>query len=213
MLFSSEQLKEHAKMQAERDEIDPKLNRDLLLPRLDENEQILLHVYELLTDAAASNLRIAPASEWLLDNFYKIEGQIRIARLHLPANYSKILPHLLKGPLAGYPRVYGLATELLLHTDGRLDAERLKGLVEAYQTVSKLNLGELWAVPIMLRLALIENLRRISLCIARARYDRNLAGNWVDKIIEVAETDPKRHDRCSGGFGQIRSSIIRRLCC
>ena len=98
---------------------------------------------------------------------------------------------MLKGPLAGYPRVYGLATELLLHTDGRLDAERLKGLVEAYQTVSILNLGELWAVPIMLRLALIENLRRISLHIAKARYDRNLAGNWVDKIIEVAETDPK----------------------
>ena len=178
-------------MQAERDEIDPKLNRDLLLPRLDENEQILLHVYEQLTDAAASNLRIAPASEWLLDNFYKIEGQIRIARLHLPANYSKILPHLLKGPLAGYPRVYGLATELLLHTDGRLDAERLKGLVEGYQTVSILDLGELWAVPIMLRLALIENLRRISLRIAKASHDRNLAGNWVDKIIEVAETDPK----------------------
>jgi cellobiose phosphorylase len=178
-------------MQAGRDEIDPKLSRDLLLPRLDENEQILLHVYSLLTDAAASNLRIAPASEWLLDNFYKIEGQIRIARLHLPKDYSKILPHLLKGPLAGYPRVYGLATELLLHTDGRLDEERLKGLVEAYQTVSILNLGELWAVPIMLRLALIENLRRISLRIARARYDRDVAGDWVDKIIEVAETDPK----------------------
>ena len=97
----------------------------------------------------------------------------------------------LRGRWPGIRRVYGLATELLLHTDGRLDAERLKGLVEGYQTVSILNLGELWAVPIMLRLALIENLRRISLRIAKASHDRNLAGNWVDKIIEVAETDPK----------------------
>ncbi len=190
-LFSIDQLNGHAKILAERDEIDPRLRKDLLLPRLDENEQVLLHVYGLLTDAAALNLRIAPASEWLLDNFYKVEAQIRIARHHLPKNYSKILPHLLKGPLAGYPRVYGLATELLLHTDGRLDEERLKGLIEAYQTVSILNMGELWAVPIMLRLALIENLRRISLHIAKASYDRNLAGTWVDKIIEVAETDPK----------------------
>ena len=190
-LFSTGQMKEHAKGLAERDEIDPRPNKDLLLPRLDENEQILLHVYRLLTDAAASNLIIAPASEWLLDNFYKIEEQIRMARLHLPMNYSKNLPHLLNGPLAGYPRVYGLATELLLHTDGRMDAERLKSVVEEYQTVSILNLGELWAIPIMLRLALIENLRRISLRISKASYDRSLASNWVDKIIEVAETDPK----------------------
>ncbi len=184
-------MKEHAKGLAERDEIDPRPNKDLLLPRLDENEQILLHVYGLLTDAAASNLTIAPASEWLLDNFYKIEEQIRMARLHLPMNYSKNLPHLLNGPLAGYPRVYSLATELLLHTDGRMDPERLKSVVEEYQTVSVLNLGELWAIPIMLRLALIENLRRISLRISKASYDRSLAADWVDKIIEVAETDPK----------------------
>ncbi len=190
-LFSTDLMKEHAKEIAERDEVDPRPKKDLLLPRLDENEKILLHVYGLLTDAAASNLRIAPASEWLLDNFYKIEGQIRIARLHLPRNYSKTLPHLLNGPLAGYPRVYSLATELLLHTDGRMDEERLKSVVEAYQTVSILNLGELWAVPIMLRLALIENLRRISLRISKASYDRSLASSWVDKIIEVAETDPK----------------------
>ena len=190
-LFSTAQMKEHAKELAGRDEIDPRPNKDLLLPRLDENEQILLHVYGLLTDATASNLRIAPASEWLLDNFYKIEGQIRMARLHLPKNYSRNLPHLLNGPLAGYPRVYNLATELLLHTDGRMDEERLKSVVEAYQTLNILNLGELWAVPIMLRLALIENLRRISLRISKASYDRSLAGFWVDKIIGVAETDPK----------------------
>ena len=190
-LFSTGQMKEHAKGLAERDEIDLRPNKDLLLPRLNENEKILLHVYELLTDAANSHLRMAPVSKWFLDNFYKIDGQGRIARLHLPKNYSKNLPHLLNGPLAGYPRVYGLATELLLHTDGRMDAERLKGIVESYQTVSILSLGELWAVPVMLRLALIENLRRISLRIAKTNNEGNLAGNWVDKIIDAAASDPE----------------------
>lgn len=90
------------------------------MPRLAENEEILLRANELLTEAVASNLRIAPASEWLLDNLYKIEEQIRLARRHLPRNYGKDLPHLLKGPLAGYPRVYDLAWELILHTDGRI---------------------------------------------------------------------------------------------
>ncbi|MDD1723263.1 MAG: hypothetical protein LUQ15_07370, partial [Methanothrix sp.] len=190
-LFSTNQLVRHAKALAERHEVDPIPGEDLLLPRLAENEAILLQVNELLMEAVASNLRIAPASVWLLDNFYKIEEQIRMAKRHLPKGYSKELPHMLRGPLAGYPRIYDIAKELILHTDGRVDAESLKRFVDAYQTITVLNLGELWAVAIVLRLALIENLRRISLRIARARIDRNLAGYWADQVILTAETEPK----------------------
>jgi cyclic beta-1,2-glucan synthetase len=190
-LFSTSQLERHAKALAERHEIDPMPGKDLLLPRLAENEEILLQANELLTEAAASNLRMAPASEWLLDNFYRIEEQIRIAKRHLPKDYSKELPHMLRGPLAGYPRIYDLVRELVLHTDGRADAESLKSIVNAYQTIAVLNLGEIWAVAIMLRLALIENLRRISLRIANGRIDRNLADYWADKVIMTAETEPK----------------------
>ncbi|MDD1760424.1 MAG: cyclic beta 1-2 glucan synthetase, partial [Methanothrix sp.] len=94
-------------------------------------------------------------------------------------------------PLAGYPRVYELARELILHTDGRVDSESLKRFVDAYQKVSVLKLGELWAVAIMIRLALIENLRCISLSISKSRKDRNLADYWADQVIRTAETDPK----------------------
>ncbi len=190
-LFSTDQLVRHAKVLAERHEVDPTPGEDLLLPRLAENEAILLQANELLTEAAASNLRIAPASEWLLDNFYKIEEQIRIAKWHLPKGYSKDLPHMLRGPLVGYPRTYDIARELILHTDGRVDAESLKSFVDAYQTITLFNLSELWSVAIMLRLALIENLRRLSLRIAKSRIDRNLAGYWADKIILTADAEPK----------------------
>ncbi|OYV10334.1 MAG: glycosyltransferase, partial [Methanosaeta sp. ASO1] len=111
-LFSTNQLVRHAKALAERHEVDPIPGEDLLLPRLAENEAILLQVNELLMEAVASNLRIAPASVWLLDNFYKIEEQIRMAKRHLPKGYSKELPHMLRGPLAGYPRIYDIAKEL-----------------------------------------------------------------------------------------------------
>ncbi|MDD1742750.1 MAG: hypothetical protein LUQ47_05390, partial [Methanotrichaceae archaeon] len=189
-LFSTDQLERYAKALAERHEVDPIPSRDLLLPRLAENEEVLLQANEQLTEAVASNFRIAPASEWLLDNFYKIEEQIRISRRHLPKDYSKELPHLLKGQLAGYPRVYDLAWKLILHTDGRVDEESLKLFVDAYQMVTLLNLGELWAVGIMLRLALIENLQRISLSIAKDITDRKLAGYWADQVILTIETDP-----------------------
>jgi len=165
--------------------------KDLLLSRLAENEEVLLQVYELLVEAVASDLRLASASGWLLDNFYKVEEQIRIARHHLPKNYSRELPQIGRGPLAGFPRAYDLARELVLHTDGRVGYEDLKRFISSYQEVQVLNLGELWAVPIMLRLALIENLRRISLGIANDRIDRNSADYWADLMIRTAENDPK----------------------
>jgi hypothetical protein len=155
-LFGTGHLERHARRLAQLHEISAGRGRDLLLPRLAENEEMLLQVYELLTEAFASNLRIAPASGWLLDNFYKVEEQIRTARRHLPKNYSRELPHLSKGPMSGFPRVYDLARELVLHSDGRVDLEDVKRFISAYQEVKTLSLGELWAVPIMLRLALVE---------------------------------------------------------
>ena len=72
-----------------------------------------------------------------------------------------------------------------------MDPESLTSFVAAYQTVTPLTLGELWALPIMLRLALIENLRRVSARIADDRIGRNRADAWADQLIETAEKDPK----------------------
>ena len=163
---------------------------DRLLPRLDENEDVLLHTYDLVGKAAEDNRRIAPAAEWLLDNFYLIEEQIRTARRHLPRAYSRELPALANGPAAGYPRVYGTALELISHVDGRLDTPSLRGFIASYQSIEPLRLGELWAVPIMLRLALIENLRRVAARIAAGRQDRNVANEWADRMVQIVEKNP-----------------------
>ncbi|MBI5593436.1 MAG: cyclic beta 1-2 glucan synthetase [Deltaproteobacteria bacterium] len=162
-----------------------------LLSRLAENEGVLLDVRDLVIEVVKTNLRMTPAGEWLLDNFYLIEEQIRTAKRLLPKGYAKALPRLKNGPSRGLPRVYDIALETISHGDGRVDPERLGSFVAAYQTVTTLQLGELWAIPIMLRLALIENLRRVAARIAIDRIDRNRAGYWADKISETAEKDPK----------------------
>ncbi len=77
------------------------------------------------------------------------------------------------------------------HGDGRVDPESLSSFVAAYQAVNILKLGELWAIPIMLRLALIENLRRVAARIATDRTDRNRADYWADQMTEIAAKDPK----------------------
>ncbi|MEO7464667.1 MAG: cyclic beta 1-2 glucan synthetase, partial [Nitrosospira sp.] len=164
---------------------------DQLLARLDENENTLFSVCNVLTEAVTADRPLTPAGEWLFDNFYLIEEQIRIARRHLPKDYSRELPLLARGPSANLPRVYDIALQAISHGDGRVDTESLTRFVSAYQAVANLQLGELWAVPIMLRLALIENLRRVGVHVATGRTERNLADSWADEITKIAEKDPK----------------------
>jgi cellobiose phosphorylase len=190
-LFSANQMEQHGKTLAGSHRLSSQRARDQLLARLAENEDVLLEAYKLLTAAGKANRRISPAGEWLLDNFYLIEEQIRTAKRHLPKGYSRELPRLAHGPSAGLPRVYDIALEAISHGDGRVDPESLSRFVAAYQKITALKLGELWAIPIMLRLALIENLRRVAAREAASTTDRDHADAWADQMMEVAEQDPK----------------------
>lgn len=189
-LFSIDQLERHAKLIAGLHTLASGRARDELLPRLDENHRILNETYDLVTAAADQNRRIEPAAEWLLDNFYLIEEQIRAIRRLLPPSYSRELPRLSSGTAVSFPRIYAIALELISHVDGRIDADSLTSFIESYQSVETLKLGELWALPLMLRLALIENLRRVSVRIASARGDRDLANDWADRMVKVVEQKP-----------------------
>ena len=191
-LFSIEQLKRHAITLAGQHRIDPHPGPDRLLPRLTDNARVLLAVYDVVTATATPGQRIVPAEAWLLDNFYLIEQQIGLARRHLPPRYSRQLPRLADGPSAGFPRIYDLALELISHMDGRVDSANATQFVAAYQTVEPLKLGELWAFPIMLQLALLENLRRVGLRIARRREERDTAVAWADRMLAMAEREPKQ---------------------
>ena len=190
-LFSADQMERHGKTLAQAHRLTSHRTRDPLLPRLAANESVLIDVCQQLTAALAANHRITPAGEWLIDNFHLIEEQIGTAKRHLPRGYIRELPSLALGPSAGLPRVYDLALETISHGDGRVDADSLRRFVNAYQSVIALKLGELWAIPIMLRLALIENLRRVGVRIAADRAERDLANDWADRMIETAERDPK----------------------
>ena len=83
-------------------------------------------------------------------------NQVRQVRTDLPPDFYAELPRLADGPLSGYPRVYALATEMVAHSDNRVDVEVLRTFVLAYQESQPLRIGEIWAIPIMLRMALVE---------------------------------------------------------
>ncbi|MEY2158165.1 hypothetical protein AB7867_00155 [Rhodanobacter sp. FW510-T8] len=189
-LFSTEQMERHGRTLAGQHRLSARSSMDLLLERLADNEAVLAHTCERLTSATRKRRRVTPAGEWLLDNFYLIEEQIRIARRHLPKGYSRELPRLANGPSAGLPRVYDIALEIISHGDGRVDTHSLRRFVDAYQDVAPLSLGELWAIPIMLRLALIENLRRVAARVMADWRSRGKAARWAENMTATAERDP-----------------------
>ena len=167
------------------------LGDDHLLARLAANEHILAKSYESLCAAVHDKQTISPAGEWLLDNFHLIEEQIRTARRHLPRHYCRTLPHLAAHEgQASIPRVYDIALEIIRHVDGRVDIENMTAFVDSYQERSPLRLAELWAIPIMLRLALIENLRRVAVRVVSALKDRHQAKAWSQLLVKASDQDP-----------------------
>src|SRR6185437_12645163 len=137
-LFSAEQMERHGRVLAAQHRLRERSHADLLLGRLADNEAVITHICERLTDATRRKRRITPAGEWLLDNFYLIEEQIRTARRHLPRGYSRELPRLDNGASAGLPRVYDIALEIIAHGDGRIDTAGLHRFIHAYQEVTPL---------------------------------------------------------------------------
>jgi len=185
-LFSSAQMERFGKKLAGSHKLSPAKLPYYLLKRLSDNETVITENCYVLN--AGKKASIMPAGEWLLDNYYLIEEQIRIVRQHLPKNFGKGLPALASPHHC--PRIYDIAAEAIAHGDGRWDAASLTSYISAYQLQTPLTLGEVWALPGMMRLALIENLRRVSIDVVKAQQERNLADSWVTRIFECAENAP-----------------------
>jgi cyclic beta-1,2-glucan synthetase len=95
-------------------------------------------------------------AEWMLDNDHVVRQGVRQVRTNLPPGYYGRLPKLEDSTLEGYPRAYALASTLLQHDEARVDPDRLARFVRAYQAGTPLTMGELWALPSLLRLGTLE---------------------------------------------------------
>ncbi|MDD4915000.1 MAG: glucoamylase family protein [Methylococcales bacterium] len=190
-LFSNERLEEHAYSLAKAQKIDHLKKTQQLMPRARENALVLLEAYKAVAKTVREQHSITPAAEWLLDNFHIIDEQISNIDLDLPESFYRELPKLSEGYLAGYPRVYGIVWALIAHTDSRFSAELLTLFIKAYQKITPLTLGELWAIPITLRVLLIENLRRLAVSIMRSQSGRQLADDFIKEIEQIVTRSDK----------------------
>ena len=183
-LFGIERLEEHARSLAAAQAITARHVRGPgLSGRLAENAGFLLNASRALAPGVSGHQERTPAAEWLIDNYHLVEVQIREIGIDLPPSYYAQLPKLAKGPFAGLPRVFGAMWSLVAHTDSHIEPNTLSRYLLAYQGVEALTIGELWAVPITLRIVLIENLRRIAVVIVDNAAAREMADGLADRLL------------------------------
>ena len=204
-LFSVERLEQYAAEVAGEHKVSPDTKKgQLLFPRLEENARQLVAIYRVLAEAIRDEFAVSPAAGWLVDNFHIVENQLREIRQDLPKGYYNELPKLGNGKLERYPRVYAIALIVIAHTDSRLDAETLTRFIRSYQRVAPLTTGELWAIAITLRVALVENLRRLATRLIAARDARQEADKLADKLLEMVSREP------NGLIGTLEAAVAKK---
>ena len=194
-IFSTAHLEKHAENLARVHTVSLIPTRGAnLVKRVKQNESVLLESFRLIVETVRAERSITPAAEWMIDNFYIVEEQIKDIRDHLPAAYYKELPKLSEGSLAGHPRVYAIAWEYVAHTDSLFDPELLKLILKSYQRVQPLTMGELWAIPITLRVVLIENLRRLGARIVGSQMARAKADHVADELLGLSGVQKRSNE-------------------
>ncbi|MEQ1756980.1 MAG: glucoamylase family protein [Vicinamibacterales bacterium] len=190
-LLSSDRLEERALALAATLTVDPNPRRLALdnYPRFEDNVRVLRKTYRTFAEDVRLGEFVPAAAEWLLDNFHLIAAEISDIRRNLPRTYSRTLPALASREHNGCARVYAIAVELIRHSDSRLELPQLLQFLNSYQRVAPLTIGELWAWPSMLKVALVENLRRLAEELMTARTARRAA----DRYLSVLEAVGKSH--------------------
>lgn len=159
--------------------------RRRLMKSLDKSYVQVLETYKYIDQQVKNNKEVVPAAEWMLDNLYLIEKEYKDIMHNMPASYYKDLPIIKKGIMRGYPRAYQLAVELISHTDGRIDESTVEIFINAYQRNTILLMGELWAFPIMLRIALIQNISQISERIIFSEEEKIKGDTFATRLIDA----------------------------
>lgn len=187
-----EELKKHAEEMA-RSHPAGKPSRSLnwLIRRLNDNYSFIGSLHRDLNRDVMESFPTAPSAEWLLDNFYIIEEQVKLIKRSLSRGRYSRLPVLKRGFYKGYPRVYSIALEIVAHTSGSMDEKCITSFLEAYQTQSLLSMSELWAMPLMLRIALIESIRNTCEAIRESRKEWHSAEALVPRIIDAGTDEQK----------------------
>jgi len=190
--LTRQNLIEHAANISKRHEIQPgRYSINYLLSRMEENYKYIATSYKRLSLYVNRKRRIPDAAEWLLDNFYIIEKQTKELRLSIQRKYFRHLPVMKSGAYRGYPRVFALVHELVSHSDSVVEQDVLIEFTTEYQKLLKLSDAEIWSLETMIRLALLQNIRRTCERIMQSAIQYERAETVAKQLYAVRDDKAK----------------------
>lgn len=159
--------------------------------RVRDDATKILEVYRSVNNAQAKGDSITPAAQWLLDNHYVVEETIFQVKRDLPRRFYNQLPTIEIADGVRVPRVLVIAWMYVAHSDSTVSSSNLKAIVDGFQSVQPLLIGELWALPSLLRFVLVENLRRLAMRVRRAHMMRQLANDLADRVLAAKDGESR----------------------
>src|SRR5689334_12977233 len=147
------QLAEHHTVEKSR-----KQKAHLLKEHLQNWKETVQDAYTRFRAAPSKDLPFSRASEWMLDNYYIINQTLHQIEVDLPKRYLNELPRLNTTALKEYPRIFALAREWIGYSQSQLDLPQITIFIQNYQQVTPLTIGEIWALPTMFRIGILESL-------------------------------------------------------
>ncbi|HEX7556143.1 MAG TPA: glucoamylase family protein, partial [Leptolinea sp.] len=124
-------------------------------PLIKRQKTLLSLLYKGVSLNSQNKPFIPVATEWLLDNYYLVQQTLKQIMSDMPAKYYRRLPKLTESPLKGFPNILAHAQEFINTCDCHFDLDQLSHHI---LFTSQLTLGELWAIPTMLRIVVLETI-------------------------------------------------------
>lgn len=164
----------------------PRRSHFTIPARLKDFLRFFQECYEYFEETNKAQVSTSQASEWLMDNFYVVEQAVRQVEQDLPADYYQRLP---KTP-DNWARIYLVALANTRREESRLELEQIKHFLQTFQEVAPLSTGELWALPLMLRLTVLESLAEALAAVTNLKWHAMA----LPKLNIEAFTSPELQD-------------------
>lgn len=168
-----------------RDEVLNNTRRTILI-ELNEAFKGVVNNHKYLNKLIKHGEDVISSAEWLLDNIYLIEKEYKTIKFNLPINYFNNLPTI-EIDYISYPRVYILAKNYIEKNQNIIDKDELVKFIN--EQGESFTIGELWAFPLMLRIALIINLGIITNDMVVLQKQRLGAKDLANTVIDSYNND------------------------
>lgn len=131
---------------------------------------------------------ILPAMEWLMDHVDLFKEQNLNVEKNLSPSYYRRLPKW--NTKSSQTRISVILQNFLQNMGGQASLPMLSKYIRAFQDISTLTMGELWSIPLFLRISLLEELDDLFEEVYERHKDRKKAEELFRKwVLHLANPD------------------------